>query len=186
MGNTAGFLRNAHTLAGAGGLIPESGHFVIRPVEASDKPLLEAFFCTLSPASCYFRFGHCDVVLDQSDMDQFCHPEQFEQCHLVAFTHETDEHFLATQPIIGSARYTMAGNAGHCFEIVVAENHQGQGLGRTLLEALKADAYSRSLSGLSGKILGTNARMLTLAKQAGFQLQDLPSEPGVHSAHFSF
>jgi acetyltransferase len=83
---------------------------------------------------------------------------------LVALHPEKDE-FIAV------ARYApRAGGQSAEFALVVADDWQGRGLGRALLERLCAAARDAGYDALYGYILADNEDMLKLARRLGFEV----------------
>jgi acetyltransferase len=64
------------------------------------------------------------------------------------------------------------------FAIAVRSGIQGQGLGKLLMKKIIDYCRQRGTRELVGEILADNSRMLTLAKQLGFRIQEA-LEPGV-------
>jgi acetyltransferase len=60
---------------------------------------------------------------------------------------------------------------------VIADAWQGRGIGRRLLEKLIAVARNRGIGRIYGDVLATNAGMLALARQLGFNLSRVPDDP---------
>jgi acetyltransferase len=80
------------------------------------------------------------------------------------------------ETLLGVARYATDHSGNGCeFAIVIADDWQGRGLGKLLLERLIEVACAHRISYLNGFVLSTHAAMLRLARKLGFELR---SEPG--------
>jgi GNAT superfamily N-acetyltransferase len=69
--------------------------------------------------------------------------------------------------VVGVARFICSPHRGDRaeFALVVSDNHQGQGLGRLLLERLLAAAAERGVTGFQGWLLAENTRMQRLIQR---------------------
>ena len=80
------------------------------------------------------------------------------------------------------ARYVLGHDrAGHAeFALAIADDFQGLGLGRALLQRLAAHAAANGVGVLFGHVLEDNAPMLALMRRLGATL--VPSDGGVRAA----
>jgi acetyltransferase len=97
--------------------------------------------------------------------------------------------FVATLPEGGAetevavARYVSNPDGESCeFALVVADNWQGRGLGRRLMEQLIDVARARGLRSMVGHVLAENRGMLALAQKLGFVVGDSGEGPMVKRA----
>ncbi|HEY6864672.1 MAG TPA: GNAT family N-acetyltransferase, partial [Burkholderiales bacterium] len=79
---------------------------------------------------------------------------------------------------LGVARYVMNPDGETCeFAIVVADEWQGKGLARRMLEMLIDVARSRGLKAIIGHILSMNHPMIKLSEKLGFTIADGVDDP---------
>lgn len=103
----------------------------LRPIAPEDKPLLAAMIERLSEESRYRRFLTSNNEMSPADLD-----------YLVDVDHCDHEAIIATDPSSveapGVARYIRAKDDAEVAEIavIVADDWQGRGLGRALLDRL--------------------------------------------------
>jgi GNAT superfamily N-acetyltransferase len=148
----------------------------LRSVRPRDRDALRAAFNSLSSESRYTRFMSALNELPEGMLDRTVNPQRGRELQLVAVCGEE-----ARQTIVGGARYSAAAGSKDCeFAVAVADDWQGVGLARQLLEALMRAARARGFERMEGYILASNAPMLGLAKRLGFARVPSPEGPTVH------
>jgi len=142
---------------------------VIRPVLPQDADLTSAFFRTLSPRARYERFMMSMREPPADLMRRFTQIDYVDHMALVA------EVFAdGRETLIAEARYVRKPDRTAAeFAVSVAEPWQGRKLASLLLGKLACRAAAAGVRRLVGETLATNARMLALARKAGFTI--LPS-----------
>jgi acetyltransferase len=144
----------------------------IRPVLPQDAELERLFVSHgLTPTSRYQRFHTAFNEMPEALLRQFTQVDYRRHFALIAEVFESGE-----QVQVADARYVLneAGQAE--FALAVADNWQSMGIGRRLLPMLVAAARHGGAAGIFGDVLATNARMLALAREAGFNLGRHPEE----------
>ena len=76
----------------------------------------------------------------------------------------------------GVARYVCEGDRRAAFAIVIADDWQGRGLGRKLMEALIAAARTAGVVTLSDIMLSDNVSMRALVQRLGFTIGHEPGD----------
>jgi acetyltransferase len=149
---------------------------VIRPVLPQDEDLTLAFFSNLSDPDRYDRFMTSLREVPRELMRRFTQVDYANHLALVAevFTE-------GGEIVVAEARYVRTGDDGSAaeFAVSVAEPWQGKGLARLMLGKLACRAASQGVSRFSGETLATNARMLALARKAGFAIRPSREVRGV-------
>jgi acetyltransferase len=85
--------------------------------------------------------------------------------------------------LIGVARYVLEPGGRACeFALVIADDWQGHGIGRRMMEKLIAVARNRGLEHIYGDVLSTNHDMLEFCRKLGFKLGRTPDDPTVTRA----
>jgi acetyltransferase len=137
---------------------------LIRPVQARDADAEQAFVRALSPSSRYFRFHIPLRELPSSMLQAMTDVDQQRHVAYVAYTEDGE--------IVGDARYVqMDGNAREAeFAVVVADAHQGRGIGRELTERLMERARSDGLIRLVGDVLWNNTPMSSMVRDLGGEM----------------
>ena len=157
---------------------PADSRFELRPIEASDCPLLEAFAQRLSFRTRYFRFGRGSFELDADQIRRLSSPDPAHSVHLVVI-HERNAH----HSIVGFGRIVYEpGEKQSELTLTVSDSWQRRGVGRRLLDRLIEAARQRGDSKISARILATNEPMLTLVERRGFTLSDSDQGPAVKVA----
>jgi acetyltransferase len=142
---------------------------VIRPVLPQDEDLTSAFFRNLSPPARYDRFmtGMREPPADL--MRAFTQIDYADHLALVAEVFRD-----GWETVIAEARYVRKPDRTVAeFAVSVAEPWQGRKLASLLLGKLACRAAAAGVRRMVGETLATNARMLALARKAGFTI--LPS-----------
>ena len=135
----------------------------VRPLEPRDRAGLAAAVSRLSDQTRYLRFATPKPHLTERQLD-----------FLLDVDHHTHEAILALDPNTGHGiavvRYVEVSGETGVVEIVatVADDWQGRGLGRALLEQLASRARDEGYSTLRANVLATNQRSITMLRRAGF------------------
>ncbi|MGD8413513.1 MAG: GNAT family N-acetyltransferase [Candidatus Latescibacterota bacterium] len=136
-------------------ILADGTEVTARPVHPTDQPLMKDLFYKLSEEAVYYRF--------------FTHLKRFPQREIQQFVyidHRQDEAVVVTVPganreeIIGVGRYyldTKTNRAEVAF--VVADEWQGQGIGKFLLETLSQIAKRNGIHGFTAEVLADNKAM---------------------------
>jgi GNAT superfamily N-acetyltransferase len=147
----------------------------LRAVRPQDKDEVQAFLKRLSEQSRYTRFMAPLRELSPGMLDRAVNPEPGRELQLVAVCGDGPR-----PAIVGGARYSAAAGSKDCeFAITVADDWQGVGLARRLLETLMDAARAAGIERMEGHILASNSRMLGLARRLGFERVESPEEPTV-------
>ncbi|MGU3433356.1 GNAT family N-acetyltransferase [Actinomycetes bacterium M1A6_2h] len=140
----------------------------LRPIVPSDADALVEFHSKLSERTRYLRYFGPYPTMPQRDVLNF-----------TTVDHSSRVAFVATlgDEIIAVGRYERlpADNAGHDgnsaeVAFVVADGHQGRGLGPILLEHLAGAAAENGVTKFIAEVLAENRNMVTVFRQAGYQV----------------
>jgi nucleotide-binding universal stress UspA family protein/GNAT superfamily N-acetyltransferase len=134
----------------------------LRPIAPEDKPLLAAIFERLSEQSRYRRFFTTKNELSPADLDYF-----------VDVDHKDHEAIIAIDPpsgeALGVARYIRSKDDAEVAEVAVtvADDWQGRGLGRALLDRLTYRARREGVRRFSALVQSDNPASLGLLAGVG-------------------
>jgi nucleotide-binding universal stress UspA family protein/GNAT superfamily N-acetyltransferase len=134
----------------------------LRPIASEDKPLLAASFARLSEESRYRRFLTAKSELSAADLAYF-----------VDVDHHDHEAIIAVDPVSGEgqgvARYVRSTQDPEVAEVAVtvADDWQGRGLGRALLDRLTYRARREGVRRFSALVQSDNAASLGLLEGVG-------------------
>jgi acetyltransferase len=145
----------------------------LRPIARADAAAEQQFFSTLSLDSRHKRFHVGLRELSPALLKLLTDVDQDQHLAWVAEAREPG------QPVVADARYVHdAGRPERAeFALAVADDWQGRGLGRRLLNHLAAHARGHGVQQLYGDILADNRRMLALMRELGAQMQPHPDGP---------
>jgi acetyltransferase len=134
----------------------------VRPMRPEDADLEARFFQGLSERSRYQRFMQHLQSLPPGMLARFTQLDYDRELALVALDPQR-RRFIA----VGRYSPTDDGTTAE-FALTVADEWQGKGIGRALLERLCECARDAGYSALYGYILDANREMLDLAARLGF------------------
>lgn len=156
---------------------------IVRSARPDDEAALAGFYARLGRQTLRRRF-HCAF--------NRLSPERVRALSAVSTLDPHHTHTLVavrqvrgTQTLVGHAGWQVDGPGRAEFALVVADAHQGQGIGRQLVRALLASAAQRGLDHLHASVLADNQAMLGLLRQAGMRLQGDADDPSLVQAWLS-
>ncbi len=137
---------------------------VLRPALEQDLQLHATYFDGLSRESRYNRFFNPTPKITAKMLEHLLHADPSSHVALMAACTSGDK-----ETVIAEARYKVAADGSSAeFALSVADQFQGLGLGKLLLERLICAASRAGLGRLAGDTLAMNAKMLRLARKTGF------------------
>lgn len=132
----------------------------VRPISPDDADRLRAFHEGLSPTSIHYRFFSPHPRLTDAEVERFTVVDHRDRVALVATLGDA---------IVGVARYERLADGDSAeAAFVVADEHQGRGVGALLLEHLGSAARECGITRFEASVLTTNRAMLTVFRTAGF------------------
>ncbi|GAB7548265.1 N-acetyltransferase family protein [Cupriavidus sp. 8B] len=144
---------------------------VVRAVRAADAERERAFVQALSRESRYYRFLTGGRVSDEV-IDLFI---ESDAGLALVVTAEVD----GLPMIVANGNYVVTrgedGEVGE-FAVAVADDWQGKGIGRRLIQRLRDAAVGAGLHRLRGDVLSENRRMLALMREFGFSTRRNPED----------
>ncbi len=144
----------------------------IRPVRPEDGEAIASMVANMSEESRYMRFMHAMETLPPKMIAQFTKIDYDRQ---IAFCAVPDSD---PSSIIGVSRYTInPDQTSSEFAIASAEQWQGQGLSKHLMNTLIARARQQGLSSIEGGVLRINQSMRGLMESIGFECTANTEEP---------
>jgi acetyltransferase len=159
---------------------------VVRPVLAQDADAEQDFVRALSPATRLRRFHFGLRELPPSMLRAMTEVDHDDHVAIVAeaFDGVDDD----APRIVADARYVRGPRDEPCheaeFAIAVADDWQGVGLGRELMQRLSRHAARRGVRRLVGDVLPGNRAMFGVAAALGGELVASPNGPGVTRVQF--
>ncbi|MEQ8439277.1 MAG: GNAT family N-acetyltransferase [Ilumatobacter fluminis] len=133
---------------------------LIRPIEPTDAPTLQAFHERQSPESRYRRYFSPKPVLTDDELERFTTVDFVDRAALVVEQHDE---FIAWASY---ERWQNRGDAEVAFQ--VDDGHQGKGIATLLLEHLAAIAQDNEIERFTAQTLGENRAMLSVFSKAGW------------------
>lgn len=142
---------------------------LIRVIEPTDAPLLQAGFAQLSPLTIYLRFLSMRRNLSDAEALELATVDGQQRMALVAEWQDG-----AARWIIGVARYGVIDVADPTtaeIAVVVGDPFQGRGLGSILMEQLTRYARAHGIQTWLAQINPSNARVLQFVQRSGLPLE---------------
>ena len=150
--------------------LPDGSVVLIRPIAASDWHHHRRFVNSLSLQTRYQRLmsARCLLPGELREMVEIDYQRELALVAMAGIGGDERE--------VGVARYVRSDTDDSAeFAVVVADDWQHRGLGGQLVRSLRDAATAAGIGHLSGLTLATNAPMLRLARQLGFEVS---AEPG--------
>ncbi|WP_328397354.1 bifunctional acetate--CoA ligase family protein/GNAT family N-acetyltransferase [Nocardia sp. NBC_00416] len=149
----------ADVLASDGGVVR------LRPITPADAEELQRFHAALSERSRYLRYFGPYPRISPKDLYRTTHLDYHDRVGLV---------IVLGEAIIAVGRYEILDRTGpRAAEVafVVADEHQGRGLGSILLEHLAGAAAENLIDTFVAEVLAENTVMVTVFREAGYQVE---------------
>lgn len=144
----------------------DGGTVTLRAAEAGDGSLMQELVRGLSLQSRYQRFFYPLHELTPDLLARFVQHDPAQAMTLLAFTWQNGR-----DRVVAMAQYVADPYPQRCdFAVVVADEWQGRGLGRQLIQALICIARAAGIEHIDGDVLAENAPMLGLLADMGFML----------------
>ena len=145
-------------------LTSDGGVVHLRPIVPSDSEAIVAFHGRLSERTRYLRYFGPYPTMPQRDVLNFTTVDHHDRVAFVA---------VLGDDIIAVGRYErLPEGDGNSAEVafVVADAHQGRGLGPILLEHLAGAAAENGVNMFVAEVLAENRNMVTVFREAGYQV----------------
>lgn len=153
-------------------VLSDGGTVHLRPIVPSDADQLIAFHGNLSDRTRYFRYFGPYPRMPQRDVDRFSQVDYRNRVALIA---------LLGDDIVAVGRFDrLEGQESAEVAFVVADGHQGRGLGSILLEHLAAAARECGLRSFVAEVLAENSQMVRVFRDAGYQVKRSMEEGTLH------
>jgi acetyl coenzyme A synthetase (ADP forming)-like protein len=147
--------RECDVVASDGGMVH------VRAIRPDDAERLVAFHDGLSSETVYRRFFSVRPHLTEADVERFTRVDYHDRLALVVLLGDVLVAVGRFDRLVGSTEAEVA--------FVVADAHQGRGLGTLLLEHLAAAARPLGIAHFVADTLATNGPMLNVFHDAGFE-----------------
>jgi acetyltransferase len=139
---------------------------LLRPIRPEDEAMESEFINSLSDESNRLRFFSIVKNLPHGDLVRFCNIDYDREMAIVA---EVKQGGRSREIGVGRLIAEPDKKRGE-FAVVIADQYQGRGLGKKLLDMLIDIAEDKRLESIYGVILKDNRTMLGLCKKMGFTL----------------
>lgn len=146
-------------------LASDGGAVALRPIVPEDADKLVEFHGKLSERTRYLRYFGPYPTMSARDVKNFTTVDHHNR---VAFVMMLGDEIIA----VGRYERLLDVGDGKSAEVafVVADAHQGRGLGPILLEYLAAAAAENGLTMFVAEVLSENRNMVTVFREAGYQV----------------
>jgi len=142
-------------------VVADGGTVHIRPIRPDDAKALVAMHAALSSRTRYLRFFSAYPRIPERDLIRFTNVDHRDRVALVA---------MLGKVIIAVGRYERTPGTDEAeVAFVVADEHQGRGIGSVLLEHLAAAARESGVKRFHAVVLAENTPMLRVFREAGYQ-----------------
>jgi nucleotide-binding universal stress UspA family protein/GNAT superfamily N-acetyltransferase len=140
----------------------DGARVTLRPIAVDDKPRLAAMVERLSEESSYRRFFTSKTELSPAELDYLVDVDHCDHEAIIAIDASRGE-------ALGVARYIRSNDDAEVAEVavIVADDWQGRGLGRALLDRLTYRARREGVRRFSALVQTNNPEALGLAEGVG-------------------
>jgi acetyltransferase len=143
---------------------------VIRAASTGDAGAIQALVRGLSPRTRYLRFFNGVQELSPEWLARFSRARPRAEVSLLATVRRG-----AREALVGMAQYAADPYPARCdFTLLVADEWQGLGIGRRLLQNLECLARAAGIERIEGDVLNHNSGMLGLAQAMGYEARRDP------------
>jgi acyl-CoA synthetase (NDP forming)/RimJ/RimL family protein N-acetyltransferase len=143
-------------------VVSDGGTVHLRPIAPSDAEKIVAFHSGLSARTRYLRYFSAFPRIPEKTLYRFTHVDHSNR---VAFVVELGNEIIA---LGGYERLGETSEAEVAF--VVADAHQGRGIGSVLLEHLAAAAQESGIKRFVALVLAENHSMISVFRDAGYEV----------------
>jgi acetyltransferase len=149
---------------------------LIRPIRPEDEPLLVRFHETLSEQTVYLRY------LEHLRLNQRINHQRLARLCFIDYSREMALVAEYDGPAIAAVARLIRTDDGKAeFALLVADAHQGHGLGTELLGQLVRIGRAEGVRQIVGEISSGNGSMHAICRKLGFQLRDELGSPTVQA-----
>jgi acyl-CoA synthetase (NDP forming)/GNAT superfamily N-acetyltransferase len=142
-------------------VVADGGTVHLRPIRPSDGEALIAFHAALSARTRYLRYFSAYPRIPERDLVRFTHVDHVNRVAFVA---------LLGDKVIAVGRYERTPGTDEAeVAFVVADEHQGRGIGSVLLEHLAAAGRERGVKRFNAVVLAENGAMMRVFRDAGYE-----------------
>ncbi|MGN6608592.1 MAG: bifunctional acetate--CoA ligase family protein/GNAT family N-acetyltransferase, partial [Jatrophihabitans sp.] len=147
-------------------VVADGGVVRLRPIRPADADALVRFHAGLSARTRYLRYFSAYPRIPERDLYKFTHMDHHDRVGIVA---------VLGDEIIAVGRYeriTPPGTTPVEAEVafVVADDHQGRGIGSILLEHLAAAGRESGIERFQAIVLAENGAMMRVFRDAGYEV----------------
>jgi len=149
------------------------GGVLLRPIRPDDESLYPRFFERMSPEDVRMRFFTARPDLSHKFLARMTQVDYAREMAFIAVSAVGNELFGIAR-LIAEPDYVRAE-----FAILVRSDLKGKGLGWRLMQHLIAYARAEGLQEIYGQVLATNATMLKMCAELGFEIEAPAEDIGV-------
>jgi acyl-CoA synthetase (NDP forming)/RimJ/RimL family protein N-acetyltransferase len=143
-------------------VVADGGTVHLRPIRPSDAPKLLALHGGLSPRTRYLRYFSAYPRIPERDLYRFSHVDHHDRVALIV---------ELGGAAIAVGRYERSPGTDEAeVAFVVADAHQGRGIGSVLLEHLAAAGRECGIRRFVAVVLAENSAMIRVFRDAGYEV----------------
>jgi acetyltransferase len=153
--------------------VGDIGRVLLRPIRPEDEALYARFFERTSVEDVRMRFFTVRPDLSHRFLARMTQVDYAREMAFVAIS-DDDGELLGIARLIAEPDYVRAE-----FAILVRSDLKGRGLGWRLMQHLLAYARAEGLKEIHGQVLATNATMLKMCSELGFEIEATDADIGL-------
>ena len=154
-------------------MVADIGRVLLRPIRPEDEALYTLFFEHMSADDVRMRFFTARPDLSHKFLARMTQVDYAREMAFVAISVAESE-LLGIARLIAEPDYVRAE-----FAILVRSDLKGKGLGWRMMQHLIAYARSEGLLEIHGQVLASNATMLKMCSELGFEIEAADADIGL-------
>ena len=159
-------------------LLKDGQGVLLRMATPADADRVERFIRSLSREALAMRFMGAISRISRQFVEELCEENPHQRACLLAVEGEGAE-----QQVLGLGNYVGQGGAIAEVSFMVADEHQGRGIGSLVLERLAGLAAGAGYVGFEADVLYENEKMTNVFRDSGFETRRA-MEGGIIHVHF--
>jgi len=145
---------------------------LLRPIRPEDEPMEAELISGLSEETSRFRFFQPIRNITHEMLVRYCNIDYDREMAIIAeYTKGRKKRNIGVGRLI-----TEPGEKRAEFAVVVADDFQGQGLGKKLVDVLIGIGEEKGLESIYGIVLPDNTKMIVLCRALGFEIKRADEE----------
>ena len=157
---------------------------LLRPIKATDEPLMKDLFYRCSPETIYHRFFRALKSMPHSELVRYVHLDYRREMAIVGVVRDADR--VEREQIVCVGRYDLDVNTGFAeAAFLVRDDFQGRGIGTRLVKDMSRVARANGIKGFEADVLADNVAAMKLLRKLGYPME-IDRKEGTYRIRLTF